>query len=279
MPAPRAPRPPLPPMKTKFAFLASVLAASVASAAPLPQATPVHSRPSTTAPTLATLPAGAEPVSVSTGYGVLPTGWIAVSVKGPHEVFVQNKDLTKSLDVKAGAPMHREARAESEILSTGVEGDEAEIIELLGRWTKLLLKKDLIGYIHVGGAAPAAGQAQSPATAPAPTAPRTTVPSAPPPQSAGQAVTSTAVAGDRALPRLFQGRLSSTRNPLRPRRPYDYQLTSEEGERYAYADLSKLLQTEQLDKYLDRVVVVYGTAQPVPGTKDIVVVVESLQLR
>lgn len=276
MPAPAAPRPSLPPMKTKFALLASLLAASIASAAPLPQSAPVYVRPSNTAPVLTTLPAGAEPVSVSTGYGVLPTGWIAVTVKGPHEVFVQNKDLTKSLDVKPGAPLHREARAESAILATGAEGDQSEIIELLGRWTKLLLKKDLIGYIQVANATP------PPTPAPAPAAPPTNAPAVPPPPAqspVGQAVTSVAVAGDRALPRLFQGRLTSTRNPLRPRRPYDYQLTSEDGERYAYADLSKLLQTEQLDKYLDRVVVVYGAAHPVPGTQDIVVVVESLQLR
>lgn len=262
-------------MKTKLLFLVSLLTASAAVAAPLTQPANVHVRPSTNSPTLSTLPAGSTPVALTTGYGVLPPGWIAVEVAGPHEVFVQQKDLTKNLDVKPGAPLHRDAKPESEVIATAAEGDVTEIIGLRGRWTQLLLKKNIVGYIQVSGA---------PATAPAPMAtpaPRATAPANVPPSApvAGQAVPITQTPGEQALPRLFQGRLTSTRNPLRPRRPYDYQLTSEEGERYAYADLSKLLLTEQLDKYLDRTVVVYGAAKEVPNTKDIVIVVESLQLR
>jgi len=66
---------------------------------------------------------------------------------------------------------------------------------------------------------------------------------------------------------------------LTPRRPYDYQLNDNGGERYAYLDLSRLLQTEQLDKYVDHTVLIYGTAKAVPNSKDIVIEVESLQLR
>ena len=82
-----------------------------------------------------------------------------------------------------------------------------------------------------------------------------------------------------ALPRLFQGKFASTYSPLRPRRPYDFQLNDDAGARYAYVDVSKLLATEQINKYVDRTVVVYGTAQSVPGSKDMVVIAESLQLR
>jgi hypothetical protein len=63
------------------------------------------------------------------------------------------------------------------------------------------------------------------------------------------------------------------------RRPYEFQLNDNGGERYAYLDTSKLLLTEQIDKYIDRTVVVYGTARPVPDSKDIVIQVESLQLQ
>jgi hypothetical protein len=35
----------------------------------------------------------------------------------------------------------------------------------------------------------------------------------------------------------------------------------------------------QINKYIDRTIVVYGTAQAVPGSKDMVVVAESIQLR
>ncbi len=267
-------------MKTKLLFASTLLFGTALVGAPLPQAATIHARPDASAPALGSLPAGTEPVAVTTGYGVLPSGWIAVSVKGPHEVFIQQKDLTKALDPKPGAPLHRAPSTDSDVVTTSVEGDATEIIGLRGRWTQLLLKRDLIGYIRVSSSTPAPAPAGVPSVAPA-AAPRLAPPPAPaaPAPAAGQAVPVVQNPGDQALSRLFQGRLTSTRNPFRPRRPYDYQLTSESGERYAYADLSKLLLTEQLDKYLDRQVVVYGATRPVPGTNDIVVVVESLQLR
>ena len=263
-------------MKIKLLFISTLLFGTALVGAPLPQAATIHVRPNASSPSLGTLPAGTEPSAVTTGYGVLPSGWIAVSVKGPHEVFIQQRDLTKSLDPKPGAPLHREPNAESDVLTTGQEGDITEIIDLRGRWTQLLLKRDLVGYVQVASAAP-----PPPSRAPAAPAPnRSPAPATPSaPVVAGQAVPMVQNPGEQSLPRLFQGRLTSTRNPFRPRRPYDYQLSSEGGERYAYVDLSKLLLTEQLDKYLDRTVVVYGAAQAVPGTQDIVILVDSLQLR
>lgn len=85
--------------------------------------------------------------------------------------------------------------------------------------------------------------------------------------------------GASALSRLFEGRLESTRHPLRPRRPYDYQIMDERGSRYAYVDVSRLLLTEQLDNFLTRQVVIYGGVRTVPGTNDLVIMAESLKLR
>ncbi|GAB1490156.1 hypothetical protein MASR2M8_26150 [Opitutaceae bacterium] len=294
-----------------FAALASVV---TLSGAPLAHDSIVHSRPDPTAAVLAELPAGTEPVTAMTDYGVLPAGWIAVTLAGPHEVFVQNKDITKSLDVAPGAPMHKEPKLESSVVATAAQGDITEIIGLRGRWTHLLLNKPLIGYVQVSGATPAVASTPTPAPAPTTTAPAaapatytpapTTYASTPAPASPSPAPGPVAAApvpaaargthtnpgqaapmvnlgdgGTSALPRGFQGRFVSTRNPLRPRRPYDYQLTDERGERYAYLDTSKLLLTEQIDNYLNRTVAVYGAAKPVPGTRDIVIEVESLQLR
>jgi hypothetical protein len=56
-------------------------------------------------------------------------------------------------------------------------------------------------------------------------------------------------------------------------------LNDDSGTRYAYLDVSKLLLTEQIEKYIDHVVVVYGAAKSVPQHKDIVIEVESLQLK
>ena len=85
--------------------------------------------------------------------------------------------------------------------------------------------------------------------------------------------------GGSTLARQFAGRIVSTRRALTPRRPYDYALNDEAGKRYAYLDISKLLLTEQIEKYIDHHVVVFGAAKPVPDTKDIVIQAETLQLK
>jgi hypothetical protein len=85
--------------------------------------------------------------------------------------------------------------------------------------------------------------------------------------------------GGSTLPRQFAGRFVSTRRPLTPRRPFDYALNDEAGKRYAYLDVSKLLLTEQIEKYIDHHVVVFGAAKNAPGNKDIVIMVETLQLK
>jgi len=79
-------------------------------------------------------------------------------------------------------------------------------------------------------------------------------------------------------PRLFQGMLVSTYSPLRPRRPYAYQLNDRNGDRYAYLDVSRLPPGSSLDTYAGRTVVVYGVAQSVAGQTDMVIAAESLQI-
>ena len=85
--------------------------------------------------------------------------------------------------------------------------------------------------------------------------------------------------GGAALPRQFVGRFVSTRRPLTPRRPYDYALNDDAGKRYAYVDVSKLLMTDQIEKYLNHSVVVFGTAKTTVSGREFVIEVESLQLR
>ncbi len=85
--------------------------------------------------------------------------------------------------------------------------------------------------------------------------------------------------GSTTLPRQFAGKFVSTRRPFAPRRPFDYALEDDAGKRYAYLDISKLLLTEQIEKYVDRHVVVFGTARNAPDAKDIVIAIETLQLR
>jgi hypothetical protein len=264
-------------MKTKLALFATWLAAAASlAAAPLTATTAVQTRPDDAAPVVSYLKAGTEPMPAAavTALANTPAGWMAVDLAGPFEAYVENKEIGKGLDVRPGASIYLQPKLDSGVLTTMEKGDKVEITGLRGKWTQVHLDKRLVGYIRLTGVA--SSLAVAPAPAPAPLAP-TSIGAA----NSGQPAP-TASLGDsspNSLPRLFQGKFASSKRPFAPRRPYDYQLNDDAGVRYAYLDLSKLLLTEAIENYLDRVVVVYGTAKNVPGTKDIVIEIESLQLK
>ena len=258
----------------------------IASAENATQATPVHAEPQDHSSVILVVNPG-EALPTTNAAVRAPAGWSAVSLTGPHDVFVENRFIGKDLDIKPGSPLHTEPKSSSTVLTQYDAGDVVEFTNLRGRWTQIRITKSVTGYVVNADAAapfrtapeiasadlrdtPVANHQGQYASAPAPSISR-----------AGQAITrTTAERGSlAALPRLFEGRLKSTRVPLRPRRPYDYALETEQGTRFAYVDLSKLLLTEQIENYLHRSVVVYGVARPVPETKDIVITVESFQLR
>jgi hypothetical protein len=255
-------------MKTSLTLLAALTLAAPLAAAPLAVTTAVHTQPDATSPALTFLKAGTEPTP-SAG-GTAPNGWMAIDLPGPFEGYVENKDLTKGLDVKPGAQIRLAPRADAGVLLVAGPDEKTTITGLRGKWTQLSIEKKLVGYISLAPPAPAAPTAAS--AAPAPSA----APAAGAPALAGQPV---ADAGGAALPRQFAGKFVSTRRPLAPRRPHDYALVSETGARYAYLDVARLLSTEQMEKYLDREVVLFGAPKPAADGKDIVVVVETIQLR
>jgi hypothetical protein len=287
---------PLPPlMKIKLLTSAAAACFSLgAHAAPLEKTTAVHTRPDASAPTITVLKAGAEPAPASNLVGSTPAGWMAVELPGPFEGYVENKDLAKSLDVKPGASIRLAPKADAAVLAVAEKGDKTTITGLRGKWTQVSLERKLTGYINLGGAAgyvpPIANTPASatPATAPQTSpiasggamAPAPVAPAAYGTTAAGQAAPVVS-GGDpsSALPRQFAGRFVSTRRPFTPRRPYDYALNDDAGKRYAYLDTSKLLLTEQIEKYIDHHVVVFGAAKAAPGGKDIVIQVETLQLK
>ena len=269
-------------MKTKLALLAFLVAAQIGWAAPLPTTTAVHTKPDASSPAITFLKAGTEPQVVANSLASTPAGWLMVELPGPFEGYVQNKDIQKSLDVKIGATIHLAPKSDAGVITTMEAGDKAEITGLHGRWTQIKLEKTLTGYIYLGttevatGASPAASNA-----APAPVAPAPVAPTAHGTAAAGKPAPVVALgeAGGATLPRLFQGKFVSTRSKFKPRRPYDWALTDDSGKRYAYLDTSKLLLTEQIESYADRLVVVYGAARPGPEGKEMVIQVESLQLK
>jgi len=270
-------------MKTHLRLLSVLLATTVAAlAAPLAATTAVHTKPDEASPIAGILKAGSEPVPATAALASTPADWMAVELAGPFDGYVQNRDITKSLDVREGAPIHLAPKPESGILTTMEKSDKTNITGLHGKWTQISLQKKLTGYIRVAGVSayvpPASANApiSNPPLAPAPVTPVaygvTTAGRPAPMVNLGDG-------GSSTVPRQFQGKFVSTHSAFHPRRPFDWALNDDAGERYAFLDVSKLLLTEQLDKYVDHHVVVYGAAKSVPGGKDIVIEVEGLQLQ
>jgi hypothetical protein len=211
---------------------------------------------------------------------------MAIDLPGPFEGYVENKDLSKALDVKPGSSIRVAPKADAGVLTLAEAGDKTSITGLRGKWTQIALEKKLTGYIKVDGApvntAPiAATPAPGSAAAPAPIGPSPVTPSVYGSTTTGQAapMVNLGDGGSSSLPRQFAGKFVSTRRAFTPRRPYDYALNDSAGKRYAYVDISKLLLTEQIEKYIDHNVVVFGAAKPTADGKDIVIAVETLQLK
>ncbi|PTX92631.1 hypothetical protein [Opitutus sp. ER46] len=273
-------------MKTNLlASLAfGTILATAISAAPLNQTTAVHTKPDTSSPAISYLKAGTEPTAAKDELST-PAGWMAVELPGPFEVYVENRQLTKSLNVKDGTPLRLSPKADGTVLAVAERGDKTTITGLRGRWTQLNLQKSIIGYIQVAPAtAPVATSiaampvpASDPGALPAPAPAAAAAPSVGAPVGQPAPVAESADAAS-LIPRQFAGKFVSTRSVLRPRRPYDWALDDNDGRRFAYLDVSKLLQTEQIDKYADHFVVVFGGAKPTADGKSIVILVESLQL-
>jgi len=284
---------PLNPMKTKLLlFVAWLSAAAGLHAAALTATTAVHTKPDEASPVISYLKAGSTPV-VATKVAQAPAGWTAVDITGPFEAYVQNKDLNKSLDVRPGTAFRLQPKVEAVAVATMEPGDKIEITGLRGKWTQLKVSKAVTGYIRVSMTSAAAAAPKPAATTPVATAPAPRPAAAQPqpqpeqapapapmltPASGGGAAPMISDAGS-ILPRSYQGKFVSSRRPFAPRRPYDYQINDDAGIRFAYLDLSKLMLTDSLEKYIDRDVVVYGVARNVNDTKEIVVEVDTLQLK
>ena len=159
---------------------------------------------------------------------------------------------------------------ESPVFATMEADDKAEITGLRGDWVQVKLNRNVTGYISVGGVTPASGAA-APASAgmmSAPTRPAT-------------GLTSGEVSAN--LTRPFEGMLVPAKRFLvvGPRPPYDYQLNDARGHRIAFLELgkNKLLAAENMEKYLDREVLVNGVLHKTPDGNNLVIDAESLQLK
>jgi len=234
---------------------------AAASAEVLLRDATVYARPDPAAAVLQVLPAGTVPTPAA---APAAEGWLAVEVAGPHDVYVENKHVGKNLDIKPGSELRLRPDATAPVVAIMEAADKTDLGGLAGPrrdWSQYRLEKAIVGYIKLP-ATFAAGPAAPAATA----------------VTAGPAVSGDS--GHALMPRFFEGRFAATENFLTYRHPYKFQVLDSFGNRFAYLDMTRLLLTEDLSKYIDRTVVIYGTARTIneKGTKR-VIEVESLHLK
>ncbi len=248
-------------MNLRALFLGSLLAAagSALLAEPLTRDASVYARPDPSATVLGLLPTGTEPVPALAPAEPAPYGWMAVEVAGARELFVDNKDVGKNLDVKPGSFFYLRPDRRAPVVAVMQAGDKAELANLHGDFTSFKVEKPITGYIKLALAG-------------------TTGPARPPVVVSGPA--STGEIGRAGLPRFYEGRFAATQNFITYKHPYTFQLLDPTGTRFAYLDVSRLLLTDPLELYQDRIVIIHGTARTLnqEGTKR-VIEVESLHLK
>ena len=247
---------------------AALLWAATLAAAPLMETTAIHSQADAGSPAIGYLKAGTEPAAAPNV--TAPDGWMAVTLPGPHEAFVANRDLSKDLNVHPGAPLRLQPAADGPVLTTAQDGDAIEVIGLRPGWTQVKLSRDVIGYIKLGGAATAAPAVPPPSPA-----------AAMPPASAPGFAPPAGGAAPAALPHTYEGMLTATHRLLfvGPRPDYDYQLESLEGKRIAFLDVAKVSATVKLETLVDSPVSVRGIIRQTDDGRNLVIVAESISLK
>jgi hypothetical protein len=256
-------------MKIQLRFvLPAVLLAATLAAAPLMEPTAIHAQPDPAAPAIGYLKAGTEPTAAANV--TAPPGWMAVALSGPHEAYVRNSDLTKGLDVHPGAALRQLPKADAPVLATMQEGDQIEITGLRPGWTQIKLSRDVVGYIKIGGSVSLPPPAVSSGAMPPP-----------PARPAGPAAPMLSSGPASALPHTFQGMLVATKRFLLvgPRPGYDYQLDGVEGKRIAFLDVTKVLATLKMERFVDSPVIVSGVLKQTYDGKNLVIEVETLDLQ
>ncbi len=256
-------------------------------AATLEAPLPAYASPDAQAPILGTAPAGTRVTA-----GTAPSGWAAVALEGPHTVYVTQKDTLKNFEVRPGAAYLSQPRPDAPVLGLADEKDAAEFADIAGRYNKFSLKKTITAYVRATPADAAPVTPVATATVPAAAATPAPAPAAPPlmedltgtltndlPAASATTPGRSAQVGEPRLARSFFGVINSTRSALRPRRPYDFQLSDASGARIAYLDISRLLLTEQIEAFIDRPVALFGTAEPLGSGREIVIRVETLKLQ
>lgn len=254
-------------------------------AATVSQDTPLHLKPEPASPVVATLSAGTSFTALTRdelsteGIATLPAGWVATRYPGPVYGYAPIADVGKDLFLKPGAIVRADPEQSATFVSMIGTDDRAQVMEVVGDWSKVALARSMILFLNTGATAntsiplfntqtPAAVESQAQA-APEPAAAPSSPPSPPPTPNAGAI---------DATPRVFQGYFMKTRRILGIGPKLDYQLVDENGRRIALLDLGALLITDPLDEFENREISVFGPVSRPAGVKDMVIRVETLRL-
>ena len=267
----------------RILLTALTLFTAAARAVTLEAPLPAYAAPDVKAPIIGSAKSGTKVASVAA-----PAGWSAIELVGPHTVYVTEKDTLKNFEVRPGGAYHSAPRADAPVVGLAGEKDPAEFVDVAGRYNKFTLKKPIVAYVRTTSAA-----VNPAAAAPVPAATPVAASSSAPalmgdlnatlrndiPASSPTTPGKSAQLGEPRLARTFYGTVASTRNPLRPRRPYDFQINDSTGARIAYIDISRLLLTEQIEAYVGRPVFILGTAEPIGSGGEIVIRCETFKLQ
>ena len=128
---------------------AGSLLVTAAPAAPVLGTTAVQTQPDPSAPVISYLKAGSEPVPAPAEAARRPprrAGWLS-TCPAPSKAMLQNKDLTKSLDVRPSSLIYLPPWLDGGVLATARrKGDAISITGLRGKWTQVRLDKTLVAY-------------------------------------------------------------------------------------------------------------------------------------
>lgn len=240
----------------------------ISAAATADQATPLHLRPDSDAPVVATLPAGAAFAPLTTaelvaeGVTDLSPGWVGIRHPGPYFGYAANVAVAKDLTVNPGAEIRARPEEDAPVLHVVGEEEIVEVVEPAAGWVKVVFSTEQIVFLR------ASANATAPAdegTAPAP--------------DAEPASLEADRAGDVSGSGVTRGYLLKARPLWRSGQRYDYQLVDEDNQRIALLDTSQLLPAEPIENLANRLVEVFGTPVDSPEIKEGVVIrVQTIQL-
>ncbi|MBL4575530.1 MAG: hypothetical protein JKY51_05445 [Opitutaceae bacterium] len=216
----------------------------------------------------------------------LPTDWIAINYRGSFKGFVTNNNIRKDLSISPGASIYQSASSDAAIFTTMEIDDDAVFVSPEAGWSQIVIRKTIPLYINTSEEPNTSEESvfPTPLVEPELITPITAeiiidqpevqaMPIArPEPKETSDEITELPPA------RLFHGIFAKTKRFLGRKPKYDYRLLDSQEKTLLYLDVSTLLITDPLEKYLGRKINAFGTGRVPVKSKYLVIRVESLRL-